>query len=351
MSRSQVRVLAVGDHFIPAAAYATALGELLPEAEVRTVQWAGTKGEQHAEQQVMEWRGPEAVRVPAEVLAAVGDVDVLAVHFAPVPQAVFAAAPRLRAVVVARAGVENVDVSAATGRGVAVVNVAGRNASAVAELALGLMLAEARSIARAHADIAAGGWRKEFAHPGQEVGGSTVGMVGFGHVGRELAARLAGFAARLLVADPYVGDAQLGRYGARRVDLDTVFREADFVHVQARLTPETERFIGRAQLALMRPSAYFVNTARSRLVDYQALYEALAERRIAGAALDVYDEEPLPPDSPWRRLDNVTLTPHYGGDTVTTNERSARLVAEAVVELAGSGRCRAAVNAADLGWA
>ncbi len=347
-----MRVLAIGDHFIPASAYAAALrAELGDAVQVATVDWAGDKATQHQAQQRMEWHGPDAVPVPGEIVAAAGDAEVLALHFAPVQQAVLDAAPKLRAVVVARAGLENVDVAAATRRGVAVVGVKGRNASAVAELALGFMLCEARSIARADASIKAGGWRKTFPRPGCEVGGSTVGMVGFGHVGRELARRLRGFEVRLLVSDPYVDDATLAAYGAERADLETVFAESDFVHVQARLTPETERFIDRRHFALMKPTAYFINTARSRLVNYDDLYEALAAGRIAGAALDVYDTEPLPADSPWRALDNVTLTPHYGGDTVVTNARSVRLVAAAIGELHRTGRCADAVNARELGWA
>ncbi|MEU8824594.1 2-hydroxyacid dehydrogenase [Streptomyces sp. NPDC048636] len=350
-----MRVLVVGDHFIPSACYVEALAEVSGRetgpgiGPVREVDWSGTKAEQHTAQQEMELRGPGAVPLPGEIVEALGDTEVLVVHFAPVSAELLRSAPKLRAVCVARTGLENVDVAAATGRGVAVVPVHGRNASAVAELALGLMLAEARDIARADASVKAGGWRKDFGGPGDEVGGSTVGMVGMGHVGRELADRLRGFDVRVLVHDPYVPDAVLERHGAERAtDLDTVFRESDAVHVFARLTPETERFIGRRQFALMKPTAYFFNTARSRLVDTDALYEVLVAGRIAGAGLDVHDEEPLPATSPWRTLDNVTLTTHYGGDTVTTNVRSARLVAEVIAELAATGRCPGAVNAREL---
>ncbi|WP_020573937.1 2-hydroxyacid dehydrogenase [Actinopolymorpha alba] len=347
-----MRTLVIGDHFIPASAYLDQLVDLgmLP-ADVRTVDWRGAKGEQHAAQQVMEHQGPNAVPIPAEVVAAVSDAEALALHFAPVPAAVLDAGAALRAVVLARTGLENVDVEAATARGIAVVPVYGRNASAVAELAIGLMLSEARDIARADASVKAGGWRKDFGGPGHEVGGSAVGMVGFGHVGRELARRLRGFDVRLLVSDPYVDADILRSYDATQVDLDTVFRESDFVHVLARLTPQTERFIKAEHFALMKPTAYFVNTSRSRLVDYDALYAVLAEGRIAGAALDVFDTEPLPPDSPWRTLDNVTITTHFGGDTTTTNLRSARLVAEAIAELDRTGRIATAVNAPALGWA
>lgn len=338
------RTLIVGDHFIAADAYQRALADVCgPDfGPVHSVQWSGTKAEQHHIQQQMEWHGVGAAPVPAEIVSAVGDAEVLALHFAPVPAAVLDAAPKLRAVVVARAGLENVDIEAATARGIAVAGVSGRNASAVAELALGMMLSEARGIARSDAAIRAGGWRDALAPPGVEVGGSTVGMVGFGQVGRQLAGRLAGFGVRLLVADPYVGD--LDEFGAQRVELPEVFAESDFVVVQARLTPETERFVGADLLGRMKPTAYFLNVARSRLVDYDALYEVLRDGRIAGAGLDVYDEEPLAADSPWRSLPNVTLTPHYGGDTETTNRRSARLVAEAVGELTRTGRLPGAVT-------
>jgi D-3-phosphoglycerate dehydrogenase len=346
-----MRILAVGDHFIPASAYVEALSAADEVAfDIRTVEWSGDKAQQHEAQQLMERHGPDAVAVPTEVVDAVGDAEVMVLHFAPVPAAVMDAGPKLRAVMVARSGLQNVDIAAATARGVAVAPVHGRNASAVAELAIGLMLSEARAIARADASVKSGGWRKDFGGPGREVGGSTVGLVGFGHVGRALAQRLRGFDVRLLVSDPYVEPSVLDEYGATAAELDTLFRESDFVHVLARLTPETERLIRAEHFALMKPTAYFINTARSRVVDYDALYAALAERRIAGAGLDVFDEEPLPVDSPWRRLDNVTITTHFGGDTTTTISRSAELVAQAVRELLRTGRVSSAVNAHDLGW-
>lgn len=348
-----LRVLVVGDHFIPAGYYVDALASACGPrfGPVGSVDWSGTKAEQHAAQQTMEWHGAGAVAAPGEIVDAVGDAEVLVVHFAPVPHEVLRAAPRLRAVCVARAGLENVDVAAATSRGVAVVPVFGRNVTAVAELAVGLMLAQARHIPLADASVKAGGWRKDFGGPGREIGGSTVGLIGMGHVGRAFAERMRGFGARLLAHDPYVPDDVLERSGVvRAADLDTVFRDSDFVQLFARLTAQTERFVGARHFALMKPTAYFVNTARSRLVDTDALYEALVNRRIAGAGLDVHDQEPLPADSPWRSLDNVTITTHYAGDTTTTILRSARLVAEAVAELAATGRCAAAVNARDLGW-
>jgi D-3-phosphoglycerate dehydrogenase / 2-oxoglutarate reductase len=348
-----MRTLVVGDGFIQAPAFVSALTDRLGAGfgPVEAVDLPGDKRAQHERQQLMEARGPNVVDPPGEVLAAVGAAEALCLHFAPVGEKLLAAADALRLVAVARAGLENVDVAAATARGIAVVPVYGRNAAAVAELQIGLMLAEARNIARADASIRAGGWRKEFPGARIEIGGRTVGMVGFGHVGANFARRLAGFECRLLTYDPYASDDVLAAHRVRRVStLDDIFLESDFVVVQARLTAETERFIGAAQFALMKRNAYFINVARSRVVETGALYQALAAGRIAGAGLDVFDDEPLPADSLWRRLDSVTLTTHFGGDTEETNRTSVRLVADAVAEYVETGRVPAAANAEALGW-
>ena len=342
-----MRTLVVADHYIPAVTYTDALhAELGPdELDLQTVMWEGTKDEQHEIQQQMEWHGASSVAAPAQLVEAVADVEVLAAHFAPITAGLIESARHLRAVVLARAGTENVDLDAATRAGVLVANVAGRNATGVAELSIGLMLAEGRDIARADASVKAGGWRKSFPGPPIEIGGSTVGLVGFGHVGRHLAGRLRGFGVRLLVADPYADAGELSLMEAERVDLDTVFARSDFVSVQARVTPETTRFVGAAQFALMKPTAYFVNVGRSRLVDYDALQAVLVAGRIAGAGLDVYDDEPLPPQHPLRALDNVTLTTHFAGDTEATVARSGRLVAAAVAEYVRTGTLATACNA------
>ncbi|TYB45584.1 NAD(P)-dependent oxidoreductase [Actinomadura chibensis] len=346
-------VLVIGDRFIPAASYVDALAERAPgDITVRSVDWQAEKAEQHMLQQVMEVQGANAVPPPAEVLDAVRDAEVVCLHFAPIGRTLLNMAPALRLVAVARAGLENVDVTAATEKGVAVVPVQGRNAGAVAELAIGLMIAEARNVARADASVKSGGWRKDFPGARIEIARRTIGMVGFGHVGRTLAHRLRGFECKPLVFDPYADSADLDAYEAQHAEsLDQVFAEGDFVVVLARHTPETDRFIGAKHFALMKPSAYFINVARSRLVDYDALYAALAAGRIAGAGLDVFDEEPLADASRWRDLDNVTITTHFGGDTEDTNATSAGLVADVVAAFVETGKAPGAVNATDLGHA
>lgn len=344
-------VLIVGDGFIPSAAYVDALAALDRSARVRTVEWAGAKADHHAAQALMEVSGPDVVPVPPEILEAMPRARALGLHFAPVARALIEAAPDLGLIAVARTGLENIDVEAATQRGIGVVQALGRNASAVAELQLGLMIAEARNIARADASIRAGGWRKEFPGARIEIGGRTVGMIGFGQVGGHFARRLSGFEATLLAYDPYTPPETLAASGVEAVErLLDVFARSDFIVVQARLSPETDRFIGAEHFAAMAPHAYFVNVSRSRLVDYDALYEALAAGRISGAALDVFDDEPLPTGSPWRTLDNVTMTTHFGGDTDDTNRTSAALVAAAIDEFLRIGKVPHAVNGDALGW-
>ena len=347
-----MEVLVVGDLFVPSGTFREAIekemgGDFGP---VREISWSGESQEdQHHTQQIMEKEGPEAVPTPQEVVEAVGDAEVLAVHFAPVSEAVLETGKNLKVVVVARAGFENVNVEAADRLGIAVVNLVGRNASAVAEEAIGLMLAESRDIARADAGIKSGRWPKEFSGPVYEIGGRTVGVIGFGQVARQLAKRLSGFDVKLLIYDPYVDAEVIESYGGEKVeDLERVFREGDFVNLHARLSDETRHFVTREYFEMMKPSAYFINNARSRMVDYDDLYDVLESGRIAGAALDVHEDEPLPEDSPWRTLENVTLTPHVAGATIDTGENTVRMVAEAIEEFAENGRCENTVNAAAL---
>jgi D-3-phosphoglycerate dehydrogenase len=347
-----MEILCVGDLFLSSERFREAIEKEMGEGSVaiQEVSWAGEKAEeQHHLQQIMEQDGPEAVPTPEEIVEAAGDAEVIAVHFAPIPEAVLAADTNLKAVIVARAGFENVNVEVASERGIAVVNLVGRNAPAVAEQAIALMLAETRDIARVDRGIRAGEWPKNFPQTPYDLAGSTVGLVGFGQVARQLAPRISGFDVTLLVYDPYVDAETIESYGGQKVeDMDRIFRESDFVSLHARLSDETRRFIGREHFEMMKPTAYFINNARSRMVRYDDLYEVLKEGRIAGAALDVHDDEPLGEGNPWVKLENVTLTPHIAGTTTSTWENSVRMVAEAVKEIAETGRATNTVNAESL---
>jgi D-3-phosphoglycerate dehydrogenase len=173
-----------------------------------------------------------------------------------------------------------------------------------------------------------GHWRRDYHNLGRipDLPGYTVGLVGLGAIGRGVARRLAGFGMKIITADPYVPEAVLYELGVERVELDDLMRRADFVSVHVDVRPETRNLIDRRRVGLMKPTAYFINTARAEVVDEDALVEALQQGRIAGAALDVFRTEPPPPDHPLLKLDNVTLTPHMSGGSDDAFRRSPQLV-------------------------
>jgi D-3-phosphoglycerate dehydrogenase len=311
-----MRLLAISDTYIPSGFMQAGLAELEAlgiQVEVRRWEHATLVDLQQANLAI-EQGGPEAVPLPDEVTADLAPFHALVVQFTPISRAFIEAATSLKVIGVLRGGTENVDVAAATERGITVLNTPGRNARAVAECAMGMILSEV------------GDWRRTFPNSEAipELCGKTVGLVGYGAVGRLVAGYLDAFGSCILAHDPFVeGDPA----PAALVDLETLLREADVVSIHARLTPETHHLIGERELGLMKPSAVLVNTARSGLIDEEALVRALSERRITGAALDVFDTEPLPPDHPLMKLDNVTITPHLAGSTIDAFRNSPKLMA------------------------
>jgi D-3-phosphoglycerate dehydrogenase len=323
-----MKLLAISDTYIPAAYMQQGLASLAPlgvEVEVRHWGHPTLIALQEANLAI-EKGGPDAVPLPAEITDDVAHFEILVSQFAPVAGRLIESCRALKVIGVVRGGTENVDVKTATARRIAVLNTPGRNARAVAECTLGLILGEVRNLARAHACLKAGQWRRSFPNSDviPELCEKTVGLVGYGSVGRLVAGYLAAFGSRVLAYDPFArGDPA----PAKLVELDVLMRESDVVSIHARLTEETYHLVGPRQLKLMKPTAILVNTARSGLVDEQALIEALGQRRIMGAALDVFDVEPLPPDHPLVRLDNVTIVPHLAGSTIDAFRNSPKLMA------------------------
>lgn len=259
--------------------------------------------------------------------------DALVIEADFVCEETFDAAPGLRFVGVCRGEIgPHVDLVAAAARNVVVTHTPGRNAVAVAELAVGLMLALARRIPAADRAIRDGAWHSAVdnlaAWQGTELAGRTAGLIGCGAVGREVARRLLAFGMRLLVFDPPArARGAPAEPGLEWADLQTLLAESDVVSLHAALCPGSRGLLGPAELARMTPSAFLVNTARAALVDEAALLAALQAGRIAGAALDVHVIEPLPATSPWLRLDNVILTPHIGGASSDAIRRHSELIA------------------------
>jgi D-3-phosphoglycerate dehydrogenase len=250
----------------------------------------------------------------AELVRRVGDAEIVVnirAH-ARFTDGVLAACPRLRLISIWGTGTDNVDLAACRARGVAVTNTPGVNAHAVAEHTLALMLAVTRRIPTMDRDVRAGQWPRGLL---VQLEGKTLGLVGLGAIGSRVA-RLAGAFGLRLVASTYGPDnGRAAAVGARHVPLGELLKESDIVSLHLRLSSDTRGFLGRDHLALMKPTAFLVNTARGALIDKAALVEALREGRLAGAALDVFHEEPVPPDDPILSLPNVVLTPHNAGMT------------------------------------
>lgn len=333
----RLAVAVIGDRLMLPERFITALDELADrvdiDARTLTLEWPdvdmvhGYAGDDL--KGLREFAGD-----PAEINAFLGDAEVLITHLAPVTAGMLDAHPALKLIAVCRGGPVNIDLDIARQRGVIVVNTPGRNAAAVAEFTIGMILAQTRLITTGHTSLSRGEWRGDLYRAdvtGNELSALTVGVVGYGQIGTRLVRLLKAFGCRILVTDPYVQLSPDDRDdGVEKVVLDDLLARSDVVTLHARVTAETTGFIGRRELGLMKPSAYLINTARGPLVDYQALYEVLAGGGIRGAGLETFAVEPVPPDLPLLALPNVTLTPHIAGASLQTVTRSAAMIAEEV---------------------
>jgi D-3-phosphoglycerate dehydrogenase len=259
--------------------------------------------------------------------------QVIAPHFQ-VTDALLARTPNLIAVSSNGAGYDTVDVDACTAQGIAVVNQSGGNREAVAEHALAMMLTLSKRIIEADRHVRAGKAQERNAFVGRELLNKTVGVLGIGNVGSRLAELCRGlFNMRVLAYDPLLTAEQVRAKGAEKVELDALLAQADFVSVHCPLTRDSRRMMGAAQFARMKPEAYFITTARGFIHDEAALAEALATKKIAGAGLDVWEDEPPPAEHPLMRFDNVLVSPHTAGGTVEARENMSRFAAEQVLAI------------------
>jgi D-3-phosphoglycerate dehydrogenase len=370
------KLLAAGDRFVPAALLAervVAQGtELGIEFEVRqidlpfpsepTIPLPATDGsgairafwedldviaarlaEDASDPTIREYTGP------VDGLAGeVGDAEVLLLHTAPVSLATIAAAASLRAVGTVRTGPVNVNVGELSARGIPLFHCPGRNAVAVAEFITGALICHVRGIATASDGLRRGRWSLEpwsIEHAGIELAGKTCGLVGFGQVGRAFAPIARGLGMTLLVSDPFVDPATVEVAGGSAVALEDLLSRSDVVILVARLTAENRHLIDGPALARMKPSALLVNTARSQLVDTDALRAAVQQGAIAGAVIDVFDQEPPAASSELLSLPNTLLTPHIAGATRDTVHRGAEILARAVTGFLADGTLANCLNA------
>jgi len=331
-----MKILLLGDAMIPVAGFEKACAELeAGDREITAKNWETDPVKLQDRRLVVEKQGPAAEPVLPEILGADKGTEMLLTLFAPISAAAMDALPNLRLVGAARAGQENLDVAGATERGIVMHNIMGRNAHAVSDFAIGLLFAEARNIARSHHALKNEEWRKKYSNSDftPEITGKTLGLIGFGYIGRLVAQKLAGFKLKVLVYDPFVPEDALREFNAAKASLEDLFRESDFISLHARLTDATKGLVRKEVLDLMKPTAILINTGRAGLVDEDALFDALKNKRIGGAALDVHAFEPLQKGSRWLGLDNVTLTPHIAGTTAEALTNSPYLLVRDINKL------------------
>ncbi|MHA6595381.1 2-hydroxyacid dehydrogenase [Lacticaseibacillus rhamnosus] len=275
----------------------------------------------------VEQHGPEAVNVDDSLLKDIDQFDLIITQFMPIGKKIIDRAKNLKYIGVLRGGIENVDAEYAKSKGIKVMNTAGRNARAVAEFTVGMILAETRNIARTHAAMEKDIWLKDFLNKDYipELGGKTIGIAGFGHIGQLVGQFLKGFDANVIFYDKYVDEQK----GFTKIDsLDELIKRSDVLTIHMRVTPETDHIINAKRIAELKPTAYFINTARAELVDEDALLTALEQGKISGAAVDTFNNEPLPPDSRFLKLKNITLTSHLAGSTADAFRNTPKLFAE-----------------------
>jgi len=251
-------------------------------------------------------------------------------------------ADNLKVIARAGVGVDNVDINAATEKGILVVNSPDSSSISVAELTFGLMLGAARNIPQATASLKRGEWdRKSF--KGIELYGKTLGVIGLGRIGQQVVKRGKAFGMNIVGYDPYISEEVANSLGVELMDIDDLCKVSDFITLHVPLTPKTKHIIGKEQIDIMKPNAIIVNCARGGLIDENALYEALKNKKIRGAALDVFEEEP-PKDNPLLKLDNVIGTPHQGASTEEAQKSAGTIVAEQVVKILSGKPAENVVN-------
>jgi D-3-phosphoglycerate dehydrogenase / 2-oxoglutarate reductase len=273
----------------------------------------------------------------AEMLEHGREADALLVIGEPLSAAVIERLDRCRVIARFGAGLDNVDIDAATGKGIQVTYVPGASVEEVSDHVLAMLFALARRMPDLDAATRRGDWAVlDRLPPFRRLAEQTVGIIGLGRIGQTLARKVRGLGIGLVASDPYLPDGEVSALGARPLPLPELLAASDFVSIHTPLTPETRHLIGAAELARMKPTACLLNAARGGVVDQAALVEALREGRLAGAGIDVFEAEPLPPDDPLQALDNVVLSPHAAHHSLESmNELRGQVIADVAAVLRG----------------
>ena len=279
-----------------------------------------------------ELEGPESVSADPEFLIIVEDAEIIITHMTVINKAVIDAAPKLKLLATMRGGCDNINIEYLNQKNITVINASWRSAYAVADFTIGMILSEIKNIARAHHYLFQGKWEQFYPnHIDKNIHDlrtRTVGIVGFGYIGQRVAKYLSGFDCKIIIHDPFLQPDTITSQGYKFCSFEDLLEEADIVTIHLRYSEKTKHFMTKKHFALMKPTSYLINTARSGLVEEEALLNALQNNQIQGAAIDVFNVEPLPPDNPYIKLKNITITPHMGGISYDTVTNSIEIVFE-----------------------
>lgn len=339
-----MKCVAVGDMFLEEAAFAKELANCSLFSSYQGFAWKADESRKEARKTIreIETKGSAAFEITGDMKDAMIDADIIFIHLCPIGKEIIQQAKHLKYIVTARGGVENIDVEEAKAKGVRIIHCPIHNAYAVAEMTIGLMICETRNLARANHALKEGVWREAYPNSGniRELRSCTIGLIGFGAIGRLVAERLQPFGCRIIIHDPFVDAMEIEHCGYELVDKETLLKESDIVSLHGRIGPNDPPIIGVEELKQMKTSAYLINTARAVLVDMEALAKALQEQIIQGAAIDVFPIEPLPDDYAFINIDNCTLTNHRGGDTLDSYNRSPEILLKQLKEVLETGKTR-----------
>lgn len=325
-----MKCVAVGDMMIPSIYFRRELekSSIIDEFICKSWKENSSKDDFREVIRKIETQGACAFEVEDEITELMKKADVIFVHQCPVSKEVIKEAENLKYILSCRGGVENIDMEAAKEKGVKVINCPAHNAYAVAEYTIGMILNELRNITRACMALKSGEWREKYQNSETltEVRSQTIGIIGFGTIGRLVVERLKGFHPTILVNDPFADEDKIREEGCEPVTKEELLKRSDVVTIHARINAGDPPIIGKEEFGQMKETAYLINTARAVAVDMKELYHALSEHKIMGAAIDVFPTEPVTKDEPLLKLDNITVTNHQGGATVESYVKAPEMV-------------------------
>ena len=325
-----MKCVAVGDMMIPSIYFRRELekSSIIDEFICKSWKENSSKDDFREVIRKIETQGACAFEVEDEMTELMKKADVIFVHQCPVSKEVIKEAENLKYILSCRGGVENIDMEAAKEKGVKVINCPAHNAYAVAEYTIGMILNELRNITRSCTALKNGEWREKYQNSETltELRSQTIGIIGFGTIGRLVIERLKGFHPTILVNDPFADEDKIREEGCEPVTKEELLKRSDVVTIHARINAGDPPIIGKEEFGQMKETAYLINTARAVAVDMKELYHALSEHKIMGAAIDVFPTEPVTKDEPLLKLDNITVTNHQGGATVESYVKAPEMV-------------------------